>query len=371
MSKIAIDEEVLQQLLKQFTTKENKKRKEGSYQLYGNGKARLYYMLDRVPYRATINAKDDEEAEKQLALFVEQVKKGNFINTNYTFKDFAQIWLDEKIRPNAGERCVKKYIGALNTRILPYIGTIKLKDLTKTKSFHICMIMVIIVVILFVVGLLVLRYNVEGETNMPFNLSKIAIISTQEGIDDGQTNTRWSFDVHQSNDIYIYINKNDAYDKTEIIKSVRVDNFQIEAKNKDNVKLYKPDAKEENVIFQYNDEDIIQSLEYTGDVESDLKNLKISNQGGIIAFRCSNNNVTKYQSDEEEINHSELLKKAGVAEEDLKVNLAFYLTITLESGKQYQAEIKTELPTGNVIEEGNTSTEITNLEDIVFKRIHN
>ena len=247
----------------------------------------------------------------------------------------------------------------------------KLKDLTRTKSFHICMIMVIIVVILFVVGLLVLRYNVEGETNMPFNLSKIAIISTQEGMDDGQTNTRWSFDVHQSNDIYLYIDKNDAYDKTEIIKSVRVDNFQIEAKNQDNVKLYKPDATEENVIFQYNDEDIIQSLEYTGDVESDLKNLKISNQGGIIAFRCSNNNVTKYQSDEEEINHGELLKKAGVAEEDLKVNLAFYLTITLESGKQYQAEIKTELPTGNVIEEGNTSTEITNLEDIVFKRIHN
>ena len=247
----------------------------------------------------------------------------------------------------------------------------KLKDLTKTKSFHICMIMVIIVVILFVVGLLVLRYNVEGETNMPFNLSKIAIISTQEGMDDGQTNTRWSFDVHQSNDIYLYIDKNDAYDKTEIIKSVRVDNFQIEAKNQDNVKLYKPNAEEENVIFQYNAEDIIQSLEYTGDVESDLKNLKISNQGGIIAFRCSNNNVTKYQSDEEEINHGELLKKAGVAEEDLKVNLAFYLTITLESSKQYQAEIKTELPTGNVVEEGNTSTEITDLKDVVFKRTHN
>ena len=247
----------------------------------------------------------------------------------------------------------------------------KLKNLTKTKSFHICMIIVIIVIILFVVGLLVLRYSVEGETNMPFDLSKIVIISTQEGVDDGQTNTRWSFDVHQSNDIYLYIDKNDGYDKTEIIKSVRVDNFQIEAKNTDNIKLYKPDATEENLIFQYNAEDIIQSLEYTGDVESDLKSLKISNQGGIIAFRCSNNNVAKYQSDEEEINHSELLKKAGVTEEDLKVNLTFQLTITLESGKEYQAEIKTELPTGNVIEEGNTSTEITNLEDIVFKRIHN
>ena len=247
----------------------------------------------------------------------------------------------------------------------------KLKDLTKTKSFHICMIIVIIVVILFIVGMLALRYNVEGETNMPFNLSKIAIISTQEGMDDGQTNTRWSFDVHQSNDIYLYIDKNDAYDKTEIIKSVRVDNFQIEAKNQDNVKLYKPDATEENVIFQYNDEDMIQSLEYTGDVESDLKNLKISNQGGIIAFRCSNNNVTKYQSDEEEVNHSELLKKAGITEEELKINLTFNLTITLESGKEYQAEIKTELPTGNVVEEGNTSTEITDLKDVVFKRTHN
>ena len=247
----------------------------------------------------------------------------------------------------------------------------KLKNLTKTKSFHICMIIVIIVVILFIVGMLVLRYSVEGETNMPFDLSKIVIISTQEGVDDGQTNTRWSFDVHQSNDIYLYIDKNDGYDKTEIIKSVRVDNFQIEAKNTDNIKLYKPDATEENLIFQYNDEDIIQSLEYTGDVESDLKNLKISNQGGIIAFRCSNNNVAKYQSDEEEINHSELLKKAGVTEEDLKVNLTFQLTITLESGKEYQAEIKTELPTGNVIEEGSSSTEMTDLQDVIFKRIHN
>lgn len=133
MSKISIDEEVLQQLLKQVTTKENKKRKEGSYELYDNGRARLYYMLNKTTYRTTIDAKNDEEAEKKLALFVEEVKKGNFINTNYTFGEFAQIWLDEKVRPNAGERCVKKYIGALNTRILPYIGNIKLKDLTKQK----------------------------------------------------------------------------------------------------------------------------------------------------------------------------------------------------------------------------------------------
>lgn len=134
MSKeITIDADVLQQLIKQASRTTGKKRREGSYQLYGNGKARLYYMKDRVPYRTTVDARDDEEAQKQLDLFVESVKKGLFINTNYTFAEFAQIWLDEKVRPNAGERCVKKYIGALNTRILPYIGNIKLKDLTKQK----------------------------------------------------------------------------------------------------------------------------------------------------------------------------------------------------------------------------------------------
>lgn len=130
---ITIDADVLQQLLKQVTTKENKKHREGSYELYGNGKARLYFMLNKVPYRTTVEVKDEKDAEKKLALFVEEVKKGNFINTNYTFAEFAQIWLDNKVRPNAGERCVKKYLGALNNRILPYIGDIKLKDLTKQK----------------------------------------------------------------------------------------------------------------------------------------------------------------------------------------------------------------------------------------------
>lgn len=133
MSKIAIDEEILQQLLKQVATKSNNKRKEGSYELYDNGKARLYYMLNRESYRATVEAKNEEEAEKKLAIFVEEVKKGNFINTNYTFGEFAQIWLDDKVRPNAGDLCVKKYINYLNNRILPYIGNFKLKELTRKK----------------------------------------------------------------------------------------------------------------------------------------------------------------------------------------------------------------------------------------------
>lgn len=116
-------------------SEKKKKRKEGSYELYGNEKARLYYMLDKVTYRETVEAEDEEEAEKKLTLFVDSVKKGNFINTNYTFAEWAQIWLDKKVRPEVGNdsRCVEKYIGALNSRILPYIGDIKLKNLTKQR----------------------------------------------------------------------------------------------------------------------------------------------------------------------------------------------------------------------------------------------
>lgn len=141
MSEITIDEDLLLKITKLSEQLENvniknnttlKKRQEGSYELYGNGKARLYYMLDKTPYRTTVEAKNDEEATKQLALFVDEVKKGNFINTNYTFSEFSQIWLDEKVRPNADEhKCVKKYINYLNNRILPYIGNIQLKKLNR------------------------------------------------------------------------------------------------------------------------------------------------------------------------------------------------------------------------------------------------
>ena len=245
----------------------------------------------------------------------------------------------------------------------------KIKELTQSKIFHICMIIVIITIIVFIAGMLVLRYNVTGEVNMPFTLKKIAIISSQEGSDDGQTDTKWSFDIYQANDLYLYIEKNNNYKKTELISEVKIDNFTIEAQNTDNIKIYKPDAQEENVIFKYKEENIVQDLVYTTDTQANLKNLKISNQGGVIAFRCSNNNIAKYKSDEEEINHNELLKKANIKNEDIEIKITFNLTIILEDGKKYAATISTKLPSGDVVENGNTSEEITDLKDVVFKRI--
>ena len=247
----------------------------------------------------------------------------------------------------------------------------KIKNLTNKKSFHLCMIIIIIAVILFVVGIIILQYNVEGEKNMPFKLSKISIISTQEGLDSEVVDTKWAFQVYQSNDIYLYISKNENYDKTEIIKSINIDNIKVETKEQKNVNIYKPDSQEERVIFKNKEENKVQNLEYLGDLESNLKQLKISNQGGVIAFRVSNDNLTKYTTNDDEVNHSELLKKAGITEETLKEKISFDLKINLESGKEYKTTVTIDLPVEGVVENGTASKEITDLEDIVFKREQN
>ena len=244
----------------------------------------------------------------------------------------------------------------------------RINALTHKKYFHIIAIIVILAIVLFALGIIVLKYQVEGETNMPFKLSKISVISSCGGINKDAADTKWAFDVFQSNDIYLYIDKNDSYEKTEAIKSISVNNIQIEAKNKENIKIYKPDEKEEKNIFNNNEENIVENIEYVGDLESNIKGLKISNQGGLVVFRCLNRNVAEYMSNDEEIVHTELLKKAGVNPEDIKMKLTFDLSITLEGGKEYQSTITLDCPVENVIEEGTTSKEITDVKDFIFKR---
>ncbi len=55
------------------------------------------------------------------------------------------------------------------------------------------MVIVIVAVILFGLGLIILKYNVEGETNMPFKLGKVMIVSSSEGVDKDPGENKWSF----------------------------------------------------------------------------------------------------------------------------------------------------------------------------------
>ena len=90
------------------------------------------------------------------------------------------------------------------------------------KIIRMATIMFIAILILIIVVLLILKYQVEGEKNMPFELSKIMVISTAEGISKEENQTSWNLNIVQNNDIYIEISKNKNYKETEIIdKSTR------------------------------------------------------------------------------------------------------------------------------------------------------
>ena len=246
----------------------------------------------------------------------------------------------------------------------------RIKQIINTKQFHIIMVLFIIFSILFVAGVISLRYNVEGEGNLPFYISKISIISNVEGTDVEDNTNKWNLQVNQNNDIYLYIKKNDDYKKTEIIESVKLDNFNIEQNSKiGDMKLLKPDSNIENAIFKNTAENEVDNIEYIGDMDSNIKNLKISNQGGLVVFRYANNNIGNYISnDDEEINHSELLQKLGINNDDLKFKVTFDINITLNSGKIYKSNIELELPVNDVVNQGTQSAEYTDLENIVFKR---
>ena len=235
----------------------------------------------------------------------------------------------------------------------------KIKYITSKKSFHICMTIIIIAVILFASGIMILRYQVEGETNMPFEITKITLISTSDGIDKNQEG----------------LEKNDNYKEEEAIRSIIIDGINIQ-RNKElgTVKFYRPNISETGGNFSNTKENEIQSIQFNGGLESDIKNLVIGNQGGVIFFRYANNGVAEYTSDvatTNTITTNQLLKSANVNEEDLKSKLVFDLTITTEEGKEYKANISLDLPVEGVVENGTASREITNLDDIVFKRTKN
>lgn len=225
--------------------------------------------------------------------------------------------------------------------------------------------------IIFLSGIISLKYSVEGEYNLPFGLSKISIISTIEGVDIEDATNKWNLKVNQNNDIYLHIKKNSEYKKIEIIENVKLENFNIEKKSKvGSIKLFKPDNRSETVLFKNIQENETNSIQYVGSMESNLKEQKISNQGGLVVFRYSITELGNYISNnDEEINHNQLLNKLAINNDDLKFKVKFDVLINLVSGKSYKSNVSLDLPVKDIVTNGTESVELTDLKDVVFKRL--
>ena len=242
----------------------------------------------------------------------------------------------------------------------------KLKKLILKSAY-----VTIIVLIIAIIALLILKYDVEGEKNMPFKLANIIVISSAEGYQEKENPEYiWDAEIYQTNDIYLSIEKNKNYEETEIIKSIEIENIKVtKLPELGELKFYRISNPETN-LFNYKEEfEIKNNVEYIGDLKTDLSNLKISNQGGTIISRGINNLGKKYTSNDNEFEHNGLLlNKAGVYYEQIKSTISFELVINLESDISFRAQIDIQLPSGDITKEGSSSVEIKDMEKVVFKR---
>lgn len=240
----------------------------------------------------------------------------------------------------------------------------------KAVKAGICILVLIIILILVFAN--IAEYNSKGETNMPFELSKIVVMSTAEGMENKEENTdvKWKFNVIQNNDIYLTISKNENYNKEDLIKSVKIENIQItNGPRQGAIKVYMPNSSDGR-LFTYSDDYVVEeNVEYRGAVNSNPKTLEIGNQGGNILISFVNTGLGTYESTEDtEIKHDgTLVAKMGKTEEDLKFTASFDLVINVKN-KSYRTNISIDMPSDGLLEKGISTNEITDMKDFVFKR---
>lgn len=235
------------------------------------------------------------------------------------------------------------------------------------KILHISIIIFFVIIICVFAGMVIFKYQVEGETNAVFDISKILVVSTAEGIEKETPTAKWDFNINQNNDIYITIEKNDK--KQDAIKNVTINNIQvIEAPSIGNIQSYRPAEKG---LFKCDEKyKINEELQYVGSKSGSINNLEISNQGGTVLIRFCNENIGEYVSNEEEqiLHDGTLIKKTNTTLEQLNAKVQFDIIIETEQDVKYKTTVEVALPVGNIIDEGTSTTEL-NTDELVLKRM--
>ena len=230
--------------------------------------------------------------------------------------------------------------------------------------------LIIVIAFVFVISIM-LKYNVEGEKNVPFNISEIIVISSAEGRPKSENpeNFKWNLDIVQYNDIYIRIGKNEEYNKNAYIESVTLENFEFTMPKQGNTRIYMPNSTEGS-MFAYDDMYLLnRTLTYNGGEQDDMKTLEINSQGGDIIFRVANMALGEYVSNEDaEISHNgTLISKTNAKIEDIQIDLSFDIVIKTNI-VTYRGNVKLKLPCGDIITEGTSQQVKKDFEDVIFKR---
>ncbi len=243
----------------------------------------------------------------------------------------------------------------------------------KKKIITIALFTSMVMILLAIVVVLLLKYNVEGETNLPFELKNILLISTADAEENDNPDKRWDLSILQNNDIYLEVKKNNKYRGNEELKNIVIQNIQYDTKPEVGTPcIFKP-SKEGDFTYIYTDENKVDdgTLEYTVTGSNNIKNMELASNGGIITFSSCSTNLAQYQSDDDtEIKYDgSLLEKSNISESQLKYRLSFDVVIETVSGKKYKATVSLDLPLDNITKGGTVKKEIKEKDKIIFKRI--
>ena len=217
----------------------------------------------------------------------------------------------------------------------------------------------------------IIKYQVEGEKDMPYKLKEVVIKSS---IDSTNINSKnlWDLELSQTNDIYIYIEKDKNNNQNEKIQSVSIENIEIKNyKGSDKIKVLLPTGNSLKDIYENSTKDYRnEKIEYIGSAIDSLENHEISENGGMIALRIYNQNIGKYQSskDKKIIYDGSLLKKAKIDEENLKFIVAMDLIIETDSGIKYKTNLQYEMPVDKFEESGVKTKTIKEFSGVIFRR---
>jgi len=236
------------------------------------------------------------------------------------------------------------------------------------KYVKVAIFSVILAILIFVVGLIIFKYEIEGENKeeLPYFIEKISIVSTADGIkNEENTEYLWNGEIIQVNDVYIKVAKNES--TNSIIENVIIENLVVTNPIKGNLnfsRIIKNEDTSNNYIVEQ-----LKEYRYTGTQTTSLNELTIANNGGNIGLRIINNGLGTYSSNEEEINYDgRILSIENILNEDIKFKVNFDVLIEVLDGIKYKTNVELELPIGNIIENGVEIKEIQDLENLIYKR---
>lgn len=236
------------------------------------------------------------------------------------------------------------------------------------KSIFIAFLIVLITVVFSIV----VRYDVEGEDNLPYSLERILIVSNVSTSNNEDPANLWNISLEEDNDVYLYITKTDEESK-DTIQSITLENFTVtnSAEIGEPV-IYRPTGDLNNLYDLSEQNYLGSSITYTGASVDTLKTLEVRNEGGTIGFRASLENLGNYVSnnyDEEIVYDGNLLTKAGIPLENIQFSISFDILITLNNNVTFKGTINLDFPNDDIITNPESNLEITDFSDVVFKRV--